>query len=443
MSGFCGWMGRPDLGLPAEETIAHMTARLPAYGPVRVETSAAPRGALSMSTAPQAGSWFQQSTLSAVIEGYPRWTDAELARIAGRDGHAAALLHGFREYGEKLLQKLQGDFALAVIDVAAQRGLLAIDRSGIRTLCVSENAPGLLVFGTTTDSVRAFPGMDSLVGAQTISDYLFFVDRIPAPKTAFRGLTKLVPGEYLLFDKGQVRRDSYWRLPAEQDHQRDIDDFSSELFERMRAAISRNIANEPADTIGAFLSGGLDSSTVVGLLAKAIEIPPKSFTIGFDIDAFDETEFARIAVNRFGARQHEYSVTPEDVFDAIPKIAAIYDEPFANASAVPVYFCAKIAKDAGVDIMLAGDGGDELFAGNTRYVDDRVFDHYGRVPAFLRRFLIEPFIDAFARGDTIPLLRKARNYTAIANMSIPGRITRTNVYTSMKPAEIFNQSVLE
>ena len=292
MSGFCGWMGKPDLGLPAEETIAHMTARLPAYGPVRVETSAAPRGALSMSTAPQAGSWFQQSTLSAVIEGYPRWTDAELARIAGRDGHAAALLHGFREYGEKLLQKLQGDFALAVIDVAAQRGLLAIDRSGIRTLCVSENAPGLLVFGTTTDSVRAFPGMDSLVGAQTIFDYLFFVDQIPAPKTAFRGLTKLVPGEYLLFDKGQVRRDSYWRLPAEQDHQRDIDDFSSELFERMRAAISRNIANEPADTIGAFLSGGLDSSTVVGLLAKAIEIPPKSFTIGFDIDAFDETEFA-------------------------------------------------------------------------------------------------------------------------------------------------------
>ena len=145
----------------------------------------------------------------------------------------------------------------------------------------------------------------------------------------------------------------------------------------------------------------------------------------------------------FGGEHHQYNVVPADVFDAIPKIAAIYDEPFGNASAVPVYFCAKLAKESGIDTMLAGDGGDEVFAGNSRYVDERVFDHYGRVPEPLRRYFLEPVVDNWPDWLSFPLTRKARNYIGIANMSVPERMARLNIYTSIPPKDMFSDSAFD
>src|SRR4029453_16815832 len=118
---------------------------------------------------------------------------------------------------------------------------------------------------------------------------------------------------------------------------------------------------------GAFLSGGTDSSTVSGMLARASDAPAPTFSIGFDVPGYDEMAYARIAARHFGCEQHEYYVTPGDVVDAVPRIAASYDQPFGNASAIPTYYCAKLARESGISRLLAGDGGDELFGGNERY----------------------------------------------------------------------------
>lgn len=442
MSGFCGWVGKSDDQVFAKETTIQMAERLSGDGSSANDSWISQSGALLTRSAATPISWHEQDAICAAIEGYPRWTDPDLASLALREGHGAALAYAFREYGDQLLKRLYGDFAIAVINADTEQALFAVDRTGVRTLCVSACVPGIVVFGSTTDSVSAFPGTDSTISAQTIFDYLYFVDRIPAPKTIFDGQEKLLPGEFLSFTKGTAHRDFYWRMPVEKTSDRTAEDLSSEMFRHMRQAVSRCVDNGQGDTIGAFLSGGLDSSTVVGLLAETTGQPPQTFTIGFDIDAFDETEYARLAVKHFGGVAHEYNVTPTDVYESIPKIAAIYDEPFGNASAVPVYFCAKLAKEAGVNVLLAGDGGDELFAGNSRYVDDRIFDHYDRVPAFLRNILLEPLLDALPDAKKGSLLRKARNYIRIAKMSVPGRMTRSNIYATIPPDEMFTGAAL-
>jgi asparagine synthase (glutamine-hydrolysing) len=439
MSGFTGWVGVSDQKHSTSTISEQMGPLLTGAASVPAKMCANNRnGLLSCGTT----SWVETPDVWAAIDGSPRWLDPDLAAIARSDGNAAALLSAYRQQGKDLLKNVGGDFALAVVEADENRGLFAIDRSGIKTLCISEKITDVLVFGTTADGVRGFPGVGSQLSVQSIYDFFYFIDRIPAPQTVYDHQSKLLPGEYIYFDKGNITRDYYWKMPTVADPTRTIDDLSTELMDRLRTAVTRQVNGYAADKIGAFLSGGLDSSTVVGLLAEVTQQSPKTFTIGFDIDAFDETEYANMAVQHFGTTHQEYRVTPADVFDSIPKIAAIYDEPFGNASAVPVYFCAKIAKEAGVDVMMAGDGGDELFAGNSRYVEDQVFDRYEAIPKPLRRFLLEPLLNALPEWASVSLIRRAQNYSRIANMSVAARTTRGHIYADIPPTDIFTDSAL-
>jgi asparagine synthase (glutamine-hydrolysing) len=184
------------------------------------------------------------------------------------------------------------------------------------------------------------------------------------------------------------------------------------------------------------LSGGTDSSTVTGMLTEVTGRPAKTFSIGFDAAGYDEMEYARIAARHYGTDHHEYYITPDDLVQRIPQVAAWFDQPFGNSSALPAYFCAKVAHDAGVTRMLAGDGGDELFGGNSRYASDKLFTAYERVPALVKRALIEPLALGLPLSS-VPLLRKGARYVEIARMPVPGRMQLYNLLSRMGPANVF------
>ncbi len=422
-----------------------MELALPHYGAVARQSAAGPAFGLATAAHPAMSHWHDGERLCAAIEGYPTWSKAEWQDLADREGHGHALAKAFDDLGEALLEYLHGPFSLAVIDKARARGLVAIDRFGTEPMCYTCPNGESLVFGSTTDSLRAHPATALSVSPQAVFDFVFFVDRIPAPETIYQEAKKLTPGECLVFERGRTEVKTYWRMPYGEagGSGGDADVLQRELVERMRAATGHCLAGEAGGQVGAFLSGGLDSSTIVGLLAEASESPAKAMTIGFDVEGFDEVGYAKVAAQHFGAEHHVYYIRPEDTLDAIPKIAAIYDEPFANSSAVPTYLCALKAKEAGVELLLAGDGGDELFAGNERYLKDGVFDHYARVPRFFRRWLLEPALAHVPGRDSIALFRKANRYIEQANMPTAARLYASNVFASITPDRVFEPSMLQ
>ena len=418
-----------------------MVARLPAYRSCITHSLAEPAVALALQAEENTGSWIVDRDLLATLEGHPIWVDPDLAKLARARGHATTLIETYRRHGLKLFDRLKGDFSLAVLDRASERALLAIDRMGIQPLCYAHPAPGILVFGATTDTVRAHPAVGASIRLQAVYDFLYFIDRIPAPDTVYEEQSKLPPGHYLLFEKGEVQLKPYWRMPYAADRARRKDELAADLLRHLRAALAGSLDGENFDKVGTFLSGGLDSSTILGLLAEAAP-RPKSFTIGFGVEGFDEVPYAKVAANHFESVHHVYYVGPADVVAAIPKVAEIYDEPFANSSAIPAYYCALHAKEAGVDVLLAGDGGDELFAGNSRYRDDAVFDHYGLIPDALRKGVIEPLLNGVPGLNRIPVMRKLRRYVSLAKRSVAERLTCNNIYSSRSPEAIFTEEAL-
>jgi asparagine synthase (glutamine-hydrolysing) len=190
-----------------------------------------------------------------------------------------------------------------------------------------------------------------------------------------------------------------------------------------------------------FLSGGTDSSTVAGMVGRVAGRPAHTYSIGFQAEGYDEMAFARIAAKHFKTEHHEYYVTPDDLVRSIPMVARHYDQPFGNSSALPAYYCAKVARDDGVTRMLAGDGGDELFGGNSRYAKQRVFGWYQHIPGVLRSGLIEPLIEGTPLGG-LPGLRKARSYIGQAKVPMPDRLQMYNLLLRLGIQEVLTPEFL-
>src|SRR6185369_1248966 len=216
----------------------------------------------------------------------------------------------------------------------------------------------------------------------------------------------------------------YWSPAFSENLTGSVADLEAELHRSLRQAVE---ACKPDQSTGAFLSGGLDSSTIAGVLASVSKEPARTFSIGFGVEAYNELEFARYAVRRFGFNSIEYHVTSDDIVTALPLIASAYEEPFGNSSAVPTYFCAKVAADHGVRHLLAGDGGDELFGGNDRYGKQRIFEAYLRLPGLLRKGIIEPIADGIREEHPLMPLRKFRSYVDQARTPLPERFEYWNL----------------
>lgn len=373
---------------------------------------------------------YQTERLLVIVDGAPQWQDSALAALAQSQGAAHALAEGFLRDGRSVLSKISGSFACCLLEPENRYALLAVDRIGIRPLAYYQQ-DGLLVFGSQLDQIIAHADVKAEIAPQAIFNYLY-AHIIPSPETIYQGISKLQPAEFVEFCDGQVKRDFYWR--------RNYDDSplsQKELLARLHAELEQATALcQPDRHTGAFLSGGLDSSTVVGVFQKIMQHPVDAFTIGFDADGYDEMEYARITAKHFNVKLHEYYVTPADVLQAIPLIAQAYDEPFGNASAIPAYYCAKFAREQGMTQLLAGDGGDEIFAGNARYAKQKMFDVYRHIPQ-VAKALVEPL--AF----NLPPLRKVKSYIEQARIPMPERLETYNFLHRTPLPEIFAEDFLQ
>lgn len=440
MSGVCGWLAI-DTGAEAAGVIHAMTEALPAPPHGVTGCVGLPPAGLGARTARAAGGFAEAGGVLAAFDGHPRWTDPALAARARAEGHAAALLEAWRRFGPGLLDHLGGAVSVAVMEPARRRLLVSVDRFGIHGLCYAEVAGGV-VFGSTADAVRAHPLVAAPLCPQALHDYFYFVDRVPAPQTIWQGIAKLVPGECLVMDGGSLSRRRWWRLDYRPQDDADEAAMRDELRRRLDIAVRRSLEGEDTRKVAAFLSGGLDSSTVAGLFARAVDHPARAHTIAFEAARYDESPYARLAAEHFGMDHALLTVTPAEVEDAFEAIAIAYDEPFGNSSAVPAYLCARHARDSGIDCMLAGDGGDELFAGNARYVDDEVFQHYGRIPAAVRRLLIEPVALRLSPEGRFPPTRKVARYVRKARQPAPVRVTGDNVFRRLPAAAMLAPEVV-
>ena len=272
------------------------------------------------------------------------------------------IAHGYEQWGEHCVDRFRGMFAFAVWDGRARRLMLARDRLGVKPLYYAE-VPGGLVFGSEIKSLLEDPQVPREWRADALDAYLTLL-YIPAPDTIYRGVHKLPPAHVLIAERGQVRISRYWDLEFTGEHDgRGEEDYLEELDAHLREAVQlRMISDVP---LGAFLSGGIDSSTVVAYMVEASDKPPVTISVGFEHQGFDEVAHAETVARHLGCEFHALTASPR-VEELLPKLAWHFDEPFADSSAVPTYYVSKAAREL-VTLALSGDGGDELWAGYTRH----------------------------------------------------------------------------
>ncbi|MFH1725294.1 MAG: asparagine synthase (glutamine-hydrolyzing) [Elusimicrobiota bacterium] len=286
----------------------------------------------------------------------------------------------YEKMGTDCVCKLRGMFALAVWDGPRQRLFLARDRIGKKSLAYSLRG-GFFAFASELRSLLVWPGVSAEVDAEAVDLYLS-LQYIPSPHTIYKGIRKLLPGHRLVFEKGRLTVECYWDYPLGQaPATRHLPEAEEMIRAKLREAVKlRMIADVP---LGAFLSGGIDSSIIVALMSEMSEKPVKTFAIGFEEEEFSELPYAREVSERYGTDHREFIVTA-DMADVLPKLAWNYGEPYADASALPSYYVARETKRF-VGVALNGDGGDENFAGYVRYFAMKAARYFDIIPGPVRR----------------------------------------------------------
>ncbi|HXO64545.1 MAG TPA: asparagine synthase (glutamine-hydrolyzing) [Steroidobacteraceae bacterium] len=309
---------------------------------------------------------------------------AELTAAGHRfrtDSDTEVILKAYAQWGERCLDRFNGMWAFAIWDDSRNRLFLARDRLGIKPLHYWVDAERIL-FASEMKSLFA-AGVPRIPDTSLLDVYLTF-GYIPAPHSFFSGVRKLPPGHYLITDGKRTEIHRYWDLPAiaEGDMRRDAlavqEEFAHLLGDAVRISMRSDVP------FGAFLSGGLDSASVVTLMSEQTRLPVETFTIGFDDPAFDERRLARLVSARVNTRHHEAVVSPDDLEAALHQVAFHYDEPFGDSSALPTSHVARLAARH-VKMVLTGDGGDEVLSGYPAYQVEKLAARYLRVPHSVRR----------------------------------------------------------
>lgn len=304
-----------------------------------------------------------------------------------------AIVHAYEEYGDDCPNHLRGMFAFAIWDEKNQRLFIARDRVGKKPLYYSQTKSGALLFGSELKSLLLHPEFERDINYEALDAYLSFA-YVPDPLCIFKYAHKLAPGHFLIFQDNKIITKQYWDFNFEQTEIRSEEDYIEELRSLIDEAVRVRLVSEVP--LGAFLSGGVDSSTIVGYMARNMSQPVKTFSIGFNEDSYNELKYARIAAKHFGTDHHEFIVTPE-ICDMVDELVWHFDEPFADTSALPTYMVSKLARDY-VTVVLSGDGGDELFAGYNRYVVDKQRSGLARLPRVVREGLMRPVSEKLPQG---------------------------------------------
>lgn len=286
-----------------------------------------------------------------------------------------AIVHAYEEYGAECVGHLRGMFTFAIWDNKRRRLLAARDRFGKKPLNYYWDGQRL-IFGSEIKSLL-LAGIPREMNPSALDEYLVY-GYVPAPHTLFAGVQKLPAGHILLYEDGKVSTQRYWDLPFTPTCPDDEATAVEHTRALLREAVSVRLMSDVP--LGAFLSGGIDSSLVVALMSERMDQPVKTFSIGFEDDSFNELPYAREVARHFGTDHHEFFVRPE-LISVLPELVWVYDEPFADASMLPTYYVSKLAREF-VTVALSGDGGDEIFGGYTSYAREFAIE---RTPQILRR----------------------------------------------------------
>jgi asparagine synthase (glutamine-hydrolysing) len=326
--------------------------------------------------------------------------------VRGR-GDTPVIAHLYEEYGPAFVERLEGMFAIALWDAGEQRLLLARDRLGKKPLVWTRLDDGTLAFASEVKSLLTLPSLRREPDLAALDAYLA-LQYVPGERTGLRGIERLAPASILLADANGERIERYW------EPQPDVEQLTDELWlERVRedvtAAVRARLASDVP--LGALLSGGIDSSIVVALMASASHEPVRTFTVGFADARYDERAFARAVAQRYGT-QHEEIVLEPDAAATLPRLAKAFDEPLGDEAALPLYLICEAARNA-VTVGLVGDGGDESFAGYERYAATALAEHVPRPVASAGASMLRR-LPAGRRERRSPVFRAARFLEAAA-----------------------------
>lgn len=364
---------------------------------------------------------------------------SELRALTGLTGGCEVLARLYELEGwQGLLRHLRGAFAVALWDPRQDTLWLGADHFGIKQVYYAETPNGL-AFASRPSALLAVPGVAGGVDPQVVYDYLN-LRAVAAPASIWKGVRRLPPGHVLTVRRGSLTEEPYWDLEYPE-RRIGLREAMTATRRYVEEAVSAALGSGPAKETGAFLSGGTDSSTVLGYMSRLTGERVPAFSIGFHEERFDELHYADVAARHFNASHEKHIVTPDEALKALPALVEVYDEPFGNNSAIGTYLCARLAQSCGVRRLLAGDGGDEIFGGNERYASDRVFARYHRLPAAVRRGLLEPMLRALPSGGT-GLVGMAQRYVRRASLTTARRLYSYDFYLASEGRELLHPDLL-
>lgn len=330
--------------------------------------------------------------------------------------------------------RLSGQFTL-VVSTPNDKPLIVTDQLATKP-CYYSSQNNILYVSDELRAIKGVEGVSLNISKQALYNYLYF-HCIPAPTTVYEGVFKAEAGIIVSFlDIHEVQKTVAYS-PEFATKLTDHNGAYKECLDTVEKAVKKHTQGQ----VGAFLSGGLDSSTVSGMLAKVESKQARTYSIGFEVAGYDETEYAMITAKHFNTDHKVLYLKPDAAAEEFVKVAQYFEEPFGNSSAMAAYFCAKFAKEDGIEVLLAGDGGDELFAGNERYAKQKVFELYFKLPSFLGNTANALFNNGLTRK--IPGLKKVASYLAQARVTLPGRLQTYNFVNQLGVDAIYSAELLK
>jgi asparagine synthase (glutamine-hydrolysing) len=347
------------------------------------------------------------------------------------------ILYAWQEWGERCVDHLRGMFAFAIYDRGQESLFLARDRLGIKPLFYAILPDQQLIFGSELKVLKQHPQLPRKINHRSIEDY-FALGYVPEPRTIYSEVCKLQPGHCMLFRRGRPvpQPQEYWDLRFRPSPVQDEGALREQLIDQLRASVDIHLVSEVP--LGAFLSGGVDSSAVVAMMAQLQEEPVNTCAIGFDVKQFDESAFARLVADRYKTNHFEEMVESDD-FDLLDTLAQLYDEPYADSSAIPTYRVCQLARKR-VTVALSGDGGDEHFAGYRRYrwhINEEQLR--SRLPIKLRRAVFGRLGRWYPKADWAPRVFRAKStFEALARTSVEAYMHTVSHTSEQQRAAMFS-----
>ena len=353
----------------------------------------------------------EDKTIWAVFNG-EIYNFREIREALQKKGHhfytnvdTEVIVHLYEEYGEDFVEHINGMFSIALWDTSQEKLLLVRDRLGIKPLCYF-HAGEKLVFGSEIKSLLVEGSIERRLSPFALSCYLTF-GYIPAPWSIFEGVKKLMPGNLLSSKGGRTVIRPYWEIPYPQEERLEEKHGEEQLFDLLEKAVHRRLISDVP--LGAFLSGGIDSGSIVAMMSRLMKQPVKTFSIGFEEAEYNELHDARVVAQHFGAEHTEMVVRP-NAMELLPRLVQAYDEPFGDSSAIPTFYVSQLASEH-VTVALSGDGGDELFAGYRRYTSDTRDKIFSSLPSFIRANVLGSI------GNCLPMFSRGKRYLQYISQS--------------------------